>query len=87
MDATDKNPLRQRAAALANRTRLRSGWVPPQAEARTLREMASELEKILSQMTEDIAEADREVERLQQALRQTQSRRATLTEERARMRE
>ncbi|KAL1719728.1 hypothetical protein EV715DRAFT_251044, partial [Schizophyllum commune] len=49
--------------------------------------MASEVEKILSQMTEDIAEADREVERLQQALRQTQSRRATLTEERARMRE
>ncbi|KAI5890214.1 uncharacterized protein SCHCODRAFT_02506983 [Schizophyllum commune H4-8] len=87
MDAIDKNPLRQRAAALANRTRLRSGWVPPQAEAQTLREMASELEKILSQMTEDIAEADREVERLQQALRQTQSRRATLTEERARMRE
>ncbi|KAL1756644.1 hypothetical protein FB107DRAFT_260771 [Schizophyllum commune] len=74
MNVADKEYLRQRAAALANRTRLRSGW-------------ASELEKILSQMTEDIAEADREVERLQQALRQTQSRRATLTEERARMQE
>ncbi|KAL1710182.1 hypothetical protein EV121DRAFT_285850 [Schizophyllum commune] len=87
MNVADKEYLRQRAAALANRTRLRSGWVPPQAEAQTLREMASELEKILSQMTEDIAEADREVERLQQALRQTRSHRATLTEERARMQE
>ncbi|KAI5829301.1 hypothetical protein K523DRAFT_416845 [Schizophyllum commune Tattone D] len=87
MNAADKEYLRQRAAALANCHRLRSGWVPLQAETQRLREMASELDTFLPQMTEDIGEADREVERLQQALRQAQSRRARLAEQRARMRD
>ncbi|KAL1695913.1 hypothetical protein GGG16DRAFT_108594 [Schizophyllum commune] len=83
MDHADRAALLQRAAALADLSRMRSGIAPSVEEAQEMRRHAEDLMPHLTEIEKEMGQTDAEMRELKQALRRVGTRLKALKKEHA----